>query len=101
MFLSLEGEVRHASLELEEDVISSKDGVKIIVVREDKLCKKDVTLSKFQALETFETYKRHSNTSIIEYINDFEKCHQKVNNYGAQMSDDVFAYRLIKNTNLK
>ena len=40
MFLSLEGEVRHASLELEEDVISSKDGVKIIVVREDKLCKK-------------------------------------------------------------
>ena len=39
----------------------------------DKLYKKDDTLFKFQALEAFQTYKRPSNLSIPEYINEFEK----------------------------
>ena len=37
MFLSLKGEAQDAALELEEDAISSKDGVKTIVTRLDKL----------------------------------------------------------------
>ena len=38
----------------------------------DKLYKKDDAISKFQAWETFETYKRASQLPIPEYINEFE-----------------------------
>lgn len=38
--------------------------------------------------------------SLTEYMNEFKKRLYKVKNYGAQMSGD-FAYRLLKNANLK
>ena len=100
MFLSLNGETLDAALELEEEVIS-KDGVKSIMTRLDELYKKDDTLSKFHTLESFETYKRPSTLSIPEYINEFEKRLHNVKNYGTEMSDDILAYRLLKNANLK
>ena len=43
------------ALELEEEAISGKDRVKSIMTRQDKLYKKNDTLSKFHALEFFET----------------------------------------------
>ena len=42
---------------LHYEVINGKDGVKSIMACLDKLYKKDDTLSKFHALESFETYK--------------------------------------------
>ena len=57
MFLSLNGQALDAALELEEEVISGKDGVKSIMARLDKHYKKDDTLSKFYVLESFETFK--------------------------------------------
>ena len=36
-----------------------------------------------------------------EYINEFEKRLHKVKNYGAEMSDDILAHRLLMNDNLK
>ena len=73
MFISLHGEALDAALELEEEVISGKDGVKSIMARLDKLYKKDDTLPKFPAVESFETYKRPSTLYILELINEFEK----------------------------
>ena len=93
MFLPSEGEAQESVLELEEDVISGKDDVKIILAWLEKLYKKDNTLLKFQALEAFETYKRARNTSIIEHINDFEKCLHKEKNYGTQMSHVLASWR--------
>ena len=101
MFLSLSGEALDAALELEEEVISCKDGVKSIMPGLDKLYKKDDTLSKFNALESFRTYKQPSTLSIPEYINEFEKSLCKVKNYGAEMSDNILAYSLLKNANVK
>ena len=55
MFLSVNGKALDAALELEEEVISGKDRVKSIIACLDKLYKKDDTLPKFHALESFET----------------------------------------------
>ena len=101
MFLSLNGEALDVALELEEEVISGKDGVKSIMARLDKLYKKDDTLSKFPAVESFETYKRPSTLSILEYIKEFEKRLHKVKNYGIEISDDILTYCLLENANLK
>ena len=101
MFLSLNGEALDPAFELKEEVINGKDGVKSIMPCLDKLYKKDDTLVKFLAMESFETYKRPSTLSIPEYINEFNKCLHKVKNYGAGMLDDILSYHLLKNANLK
>ena len=44
---------------------------------------------------------RPSTLFIPEYINEFEKCLNKVKNYGTEMSDNILAYCLLKNANLK
>ena len=86
---------------LHYEVINGKDGVKSIMACLDKLYKKDDTLSKFHALESFETYKWPSTLSIPEYINEFEKRLHKVKNFGTEMSDNILSYHLLKNANFK
>ena len=44
---------------------------------------------------------RPSTLFIPEYINEFEKCLNKVKNYGTEMSDNILAYCLLKNANSK
>ena len=55
---------------------------------------------KYNALEAFETYKRNSNTSIREFLTEFEKRYHKTKSYGTIWSDDLLAYRLLKSANL-
>ena len=46
--------------------------------------------------------KHRPNTLFIpEYINEFEKCLNKIKNYGTEMLDNILAYCLLKNANLK
>ena len=87
MFLLVNGEALDAVLELEEEVICGKYEVQSIMAHLDKLYEKDDTLCTFHALKSFETYKQPSTLFIPKYINEFEKCLRKVNNYGAEMSD--------------
>ena len=64
LVLSLEGEAQDAALELPEDEIAQKNSVDAILHRLDGLFKKDSTITKYQALEAFEAFKRPSDMSI-------------------------------------
>ena len=98
--LSLEGEAQEAILELDTATLVKKDGVDKIIARLNKIYKKDELCEKYNALESFETYKRPSNTSIRDFLTEFEKRYNKTKSYGTIMSDDLLAYRLIKSANL-
>ena len=100
LVLSLEGEAQDAVLELENDDIIKDNGIDIIIERLDRLFKKDTTIQKYTALEAFETYRRPNNTSIRDFLVEFEKRHYKTKSHGTTMSDDLLAYRLIKAANL-
>ena len=71
--LSLQGEAQDAILELDTTVISGTDGVNKIIERLNRLYKKDELTEKYNALESFETYKRNSSTSIRDFLTEFEK----------------------------
>ena len=55
---------------------------------------------KYDALESFETYKRNSSTSIHDFLTEFEKRYRKIKKHGTIWSDDLLAYRLLKSANL-
>ena len=98
--LSLEGETQDAIRELNTNDITDKDGVSKVIECLNRLYKKDELTEKYNALESFETYKRKSNTSIRDFVTEFEKRHNKTKSHGTIWSDDLLAYRLLKSANL-
>ena len=100
LLLSLKGEAHEAALQVSEDDLVKDNGIDYVINELDKLYKKDDTLKKFEILDSFETYRRPANTTIKQYIIEFEKKKRKAETAGAQWSDDILAYRLIKNANL-
>ena len=100
IFLTLEGRSREAVLELDVSKISAKDGVKTIIEKLDSLYLKDKTQSAFEAYDSFEKFRRPSEMTINEYINQFERLKAKTESYKTQLSTDVLAYRLLKSANL-
>ena len=100
IFLSLEGRAREAVLELEVKDISNKNGVKTILDKLNTLYLKDKTQSAYEAYDKFENFRRPSEMSIDDYINQFERLKSKTESYGTSLSTDVLAYRLLKSANL-
>ena len=80
--LSFEGDAQDAMLELNTNDITDKDGVNKIIERLNRLYKKDELTGKYNALESFETYKRNSNTSIRNFLTELEKRYNKTNSHG-------------------
>ena len=93
VLLSLEGKAQEAVLELD-------DGVSKIIERLDKIYPQDTLIKKYEALDSFENYKRPHDVSVSEYILEFDKRYLRTKNLGTQMSDDLLAYRLLRNANL-
>ena len=100
IFLTLEGRAREAVLELDVASISANDGVKKITEKLDTLFLKDKTQSAFEAYDTFEKFRRSSDMSVSDYINEFERLKAKVESYKMVLSTDIMAYRLLKSANL-
>ena len=89
--MSLVGEPQDAVLELNSDIIPEKDDVDKIIARLNKIYKKDELTEKYDALEIFEKYKRQDNTTIRNFLTEFEKHFHKTRSYGTVMSDDLLA----------
>ena len=75
--------------------LPSVNGVDVIINRLNRLYKKDSTVTKYQALEAFETFRRPSNMSMQSFLNEFKKKIYKTKLYGTEMSEDILAYRLL------
>ena len=81
-------------------VISGTDGVDKITERLNWLYKKDELTEKYNALESFKTYKRNSGTSICGFLTEFEKRYHKAKSHDTIWSDDLLVCCLLKLANL-
>ena len=77
-------------------MISGTDGVDKIIEQLNRQHKKDKLAEKYNALESFETYKRNSSISIHDFLTEFENCYRKTKNRGTIWSADLLAYHLLK-----
>ena len=99
--MTLEGKSLDAVLELTDDDINKDTGVDLIIAKLDPLYKKDELNEKFEHLEKFESYKRPSATGMQEFLNEFDKLHALAKKHGANYSDDILGFKLIKSANLQ
>ena len=97
--LSLEDEALDPVLEIDDEDIAKENGVDAIIERLNGLIKKDSTITKYQALEAFETFRRPASMSIQAFLNKFDKWLYKTKSNGTFQSDDILAYCLLKSAN--
>ena len=94
--LSLTGKAQDCMLELSVDDIGAEGSVKKIIDRLDKLFLNDKVQNAYIAYETLESFKKTSEMSITEYINEFERLHHKIKEYDMGLPSGVLAYKLLK-----
>ena len=73
LVLSLEDEALDAVLEIDDKDIAKENGVDAIIERLNRSFKKGSTITKYKALEVFETLRRPSSMSIEAFLNEFDK----------------------------
>ena len=71
-----------------------------IITRPNRLIKKYSTITKYQAFNSFLTFKRPSTMSIQAFLNEFNKHLFTTKTYGTTKSDYILAYQLLKSANL-
>ena len=82
------GEAQDEILELDTAMISGIDWVDKILERLNQLYKKDGLTEKYNAPESFETYKCNSNTLIHDFLTEFKKHYYKMKSHGTIWSDE-------------
>ena len=100
VYRTLTGKGKVACNELTIQEIGSKDGLKLIKQKLDKVYLTDENQRIFLTLDEFEKYKRSPSMTMSSFILGFEHLHSKVTAYHCTYPDGVLAYRLLKAANV-
>ena len=101
LFLTLKGKAREAVLSgVDRAKIKSDKGVEEITKCLDELFEKDKSQSAFAAYDAFTSYRRSRDTSIQDYIVEFNLKYNKIKTHHMELPDAVLAYYLLKCANL-
>lgn len=100
VFRTLTGKAKSAIIDLTVEVLGSDEGLSKILERLDKLYLSDKDQRIFQALDTFEKYRRPPSVTMNDFILEFQKLHNVVSQYKCIYPDGVLAYRLLKASNI-
>ena len=98
--LSLTGQARTAILEIDISLLNAEDGMDKLVEKLDTLFLEDKNQSAFICYENFENYHRECNTSINDYLIQFDRHVAKLREFQITLPEPVLAYRALKSANL-
>ena len=95
------GKARQAVLaEVTRDELKKETGLEAVLKCLDELYLKDDDQSGYAAYDDFTNYRRPVNTSIQDYIVDFNIKYGKIKSFKMELPDSVLAYYLLKCANL-
>ena len=78
VYLSLSAKARQACSALTKEELCADDGMNELTSKLRELYAVEKDQAMFNAYEKFETFKRQSDMTITDYINDFEQSHTKL-----------------------
>lgn len=98
--LSLDGKAQTAALEIPNADLIKDNGVETLIKKLDQIYLKDELSIKFDCVEKFENFKRKENTSVKEYVEEFERLYNKVKAHKIEYSEEILGFRLLKAADL-
>ena len=99
--LSLSGRARIASSELNKASLEAEDGIDVLLKKLDEVFLVDEGRRKYAAFETLYTIRRKENTSLKDYLSEFEHAYHGVTKQGLQLDDSVLAFMLLASCDLE
>ena len=101
LFLTLSGKARQSVLsEIDTDKLATDNGIKLITDALDKLYLKDVSQAGFTAFDEFIKYRRPQETSINDYLLEFNLKYNKIKTFNMVLPEGVLAYAVLTCANL-
>ena len=97
---SLQGKALDDVLQLDDKDINCATGADNVIKQLDAIFKKNSLTQKIDDIEKFEKLRRTDNSTIKEYILDFEKCICQLKAHKIEYPKDVKGYKLLKGANL-
>jgi hypothetical protein len=86
--------------EIDDKNLQTKEGIEPLLAFFKKIYQKDSLADGFDKYISFEKLKRSSNTSIQEFIPEWNSAYKKTVNIGCSLSDKVLAFKLLDAANL-
>lgn len=93
--LSLSGKARQASTEVGVVNLKKEDGVQCLIKKLDELFLLDKGRRQFLAFQNLYKFKRSSDTSVGEFVNEFERIYFRFTQEDMKLPDAVMAFMLL------
>ena len=98
--LSLSGHAQQAAMDIDTDMVNSDHGLQAVINKLNGLYLKDVNQRIYVALKHFECYKRSPETSMDDFLNQFDLRYNRLRAHGIVLPDVILGYRMIESANL-
>ena len=85
---------------MDEKVLASKEGIQALLTFFEEIYKEDSLADGYEKYISFEKLKRSPNTSMYDFIPEWNAAYKKAVNVGCQLSDKVLAFKLLNAANL-
>ena len=100
LYRSLEGQAKKACSNIAVKDICDKDGFNLIMQKLENVFAKDAEQVASEDCMKFETFKRSTEMSIVEYNTEFERLYNRIQVHDMKYADGVLAYTLLINANI-
>ena len=103
LVMHMGGKPEEVAIQLDPTQLGAEGGVKVLLDELDKLYEEDKTQSIFQAIDSFNSYRRPRSASIDEYIREFQQRYKSICQLRDKTSlydDGILAYLLLNQANL-
>ena len=98
--LSLDEKIRKTCSDIKLKDLNSDNGVDILVNKLKSLFTKDINQAAYLAYDKFETFKRHIDMSMVDFINEFETFCKNIRKYEMELPTGLLGCRLLKNAEI-
>ena len=100
IYLSLEEKIRKICSDIKLKDLNSDNGVDILVNKLKSLFTKDINQAAYLAYDKFETFKRHIDMSMVDFINEFETFYKNIRKYEMELPTGLLGCRLLKSAEI-
>lgn len=100
IYLSLSEKIRSTCTDVQVAYLNKDDGLDLLINKMKKLYVKDTNAAAYLVYEKSELFKRPSEMSTADYLDEFERLYYDTQRYGMTLSLAVLAYMALKRSNL-
>ena len=100
VYLSLPDKIRKSCNDISVSDLNKDNGLNTLITKIKTLYAKDIIALTYMGYDQFENFKRPDETTIVDYINEFERLNNNIRQFDMVLPTCVLAYKVLNNANI-